>query len=72
MKLKCPICRREITATINGSLLRHGFKRGKQTFNGVRVDGPPCKGSGHTGLRIMTDKAFDELVKFYEDEYGDV
>ena len=55
----CPICHREITATINGKILRHGFKKDRWVLSDekyIRVDGGPCAGSGKIGLAIVHGK----------------
>jgi len=60
MKMVCPICYREISATINGKIRRHGFKKDRWVLADdeqyIRVDGGPCKGSGKIGLAIIHAK----------------
>jgi len=53
MRQYCPVCHREISITINGRILRHGFERNKWKIVQniyIKVDGYPCKGTGQFGL----------------------
>jgi len=55
MKQICPVCLRKISTTINGAMLRHGFKRNNwELVQNVyrKVDGSPCKGTGRYGLTL--------------------
>ena len=59
MKMVCPICHREISATINGKIRRHGFKKDRWILADeryIRVDGGPCRGTGKIGLAIVHGK----------------